>query len=85
MLEDMSLSEVKNLIEYYFSTSSGSRHSLEWFVNNYDRLIEKRAEYEKDKADRERLRRESAKRAEEWRKRQSGNNPGEDSGSSLSE
>lgn len=76
VLEDLKPAQVMVLLDYYLETTSNSRHSLEWFFYNYDKLIEKREQYEKDEADRKRLREESKKRVEEWRQKQSGNTSG---------
>lgn len=85
VLEDLKPAAVMKLIDFYFSTSSTTRHSLEWFFYNYDKLIEKKAEYDRDEADRKKLREESRLRVEEWRQSRRGNTRGENSGSSLSE
>lgn len=69
VLEGMSPQDVKELIDYYFTTTQAKRHSLEWFFYNYDKLMEGRAESEKDKARREKMRSESEQRAKEWRDR----------------
>lgn len=69
VLMDMSKSEAKELIDYYLSCSSTNGHSLEWFFYNYERLIEKRADYEKDQVERARLREESRRRVEEFNNR----------------
>jgi len=69
VLEGMSPSDVKELIDYYFTTTQAKRHNLEWFFYNYDKLMEGKQESEKDKARREKMRRESEQRAKEWRDR----------------
>lgn len=69
ILEGMPPSEVKNLLDYYFTLTLPKRHSLEWFFYNYDKLIESRTETEKDKDRRAKLREESERRAREWREK----------------
>lgn len=69
VLEGLSPSEVKSLIDYYFTVTPAKRHNLEWFFYNYDKLIEGRTESEKDKARRAKMRRESEQRAKEWREK----------------
>lgn len=73
VLQDLSANQAKLLIDFYLETVSTNRHSLEWFFYNYDKLIDRKAQYEKDEADREQLRHESKKRVEEWRRRKLGN------------
>lgn len=69
VLEGLSPTEVKALIDYYFTMVPAKRHNLEWFFYNYDKLIESRQESEKDRARRDKLRVESEQRAREWRER----------------
>lgn len=69
VLEGLSPTEVKGLIDYYFTTTPAKRHNLEWFFYNYDKLIEGRTEAVKDAERRERLRQESEQRARDWRER----------------
>lgn len=74
ILMDMTLTETKDLIDYYFTTVSPNGHTLEWFFYNYDKLAEAK---EKMDADRQRLaviREATRRRTEEWRKKNSGNN-----------
>lgn len=74
ILMDMTLTEAKELIDYYLTTVSPNGHTLEWFFYNYDKLAEAK---EKTDADRKRLaliREATRLRTEEWRKKQSGNN-----------
>lgn len=68
ILYDLNVVEVKSLLDYYFDAVSTHGHSIDWFFNNYDKLIETREIAEKDEADRARLREESKKRVEEWKK-----------------
>jgi len=74
MLRDMGSTEAKALIEYYFETISPNQHSLDWFLYNYDKLVEAKRVKDEDAAHLARLREESKRRTEEWRKRINGNN-----------
>ena len=69
ILQGMAPSEVKELIDYYFTLTMPKRHSLEWFFYNYDKLIAGRNETDKDRERREKMRRESEQRAKEWKER----------------
>jgi hypothetical protein len=69
MLRDMGPVEAKALIDYYFETISTNQHSLDWFLYNYDKLQVAKTERDKDAASLARIRQESKRRAEEWRKR----------------
>lgn len=73
MLLDMSIDEAKALIDYYFETASPNGHELDWFLYNYDKLEIARSKHADDAAALARLREESKRRAEEWR-RKIGNN-----------
>ncbi len=66
ILMDMPTPEVKALIDYYLTTASMKRHSLEWFLYNYDKLVEACRVQKEDAARRAKLREESEKRAKEW-------------------
>lgn len=83
ILEDLTPTQCRQLLEYYFSAESSKNHSIDWFFHNYDKLIEKKKYDEADAVDRAQLRAESKKRVEEWRKR--GNFRGEDSSGGMSE
>lgn len=74
VLEDLSAAKAMELIDFYLAAQSSNRHSLEWFFYNYDKLIDKKETYEKDEADRRKLRAASKKKVEEWRKQKSDNN-----------
>lgn len=69
ILTDMPASKAKELVDFYFSTTSQKQHSLDWFFYNYDKLIESLSDLEKDRLRRKQLREESEKRAAEWRAR----------------
>lgn len=72
MLMDMTPTEAKSLVDYYFTTINPQNHPLEWFFYNYDKLEEAKAKMEEDQRRLEVIRAESAKRAEEWRKKKNG-------------
>lgn len=67
VLMDMSLTEAKELIDYYFRTESPRQHSLEWFLYNYEKLIESRTIREADDALQQKIMAETAERARRWR------------------
>lgn len=69
MLKGMSMAEVKSTLEYYLTTNNASRHKLDWFFYNYDKLLENRRDSESDSEHRAKLRRESEQRAREWREK----------------
>lgn len=68
ILSDLSSTEAKSLIDYYFRTESAKGHPLDWFFYNYDKLLIAKAESDVDADRTAKLREESKKRAEEWRK-----------------
>lgn len=74
ILMDMSVSDTQELIDYYFGTQSLNGHTLEWFFYNYEKLAEAMEKTNEDVAALARIREETRKRTEEWRKKQSGNN-----------
>jgi len=69
VLMGMSPDEAKEVIDYYFKTTSTRKHSLDWFFYNYEKLIAGKNELAEDQARREKLRRESEERAREWMQR----------------
>lgn len=69
VLMDLSVQDVKGLMDYYFTTDSTKRHSLDWFLYNYEKLIEAMTEQLRDAQRRAKLRKESEERAKEWRER----------------
>lgn len=68
VLMSMSMHNAKELLEYYFTTSSEGRHSLTWFFNNYESLMSAKSDSDTDKEHRKKLMEESKRRAQEWRK-----------------
>lgn len=69
ILMDMSSDDIKALIDYYFETINPQGHTLDWFFYNYERLAEGKEKADKDKAALARIREETRKRTEEWRKK----------------
>lgn len=69
LLMGMPPSDARELLDFYFTTKSEKRHSLDWFFYNYEKLTESLTEVEKDRAHRDKLRHESEQRAKEWRER----------------
>lgn len=67
ILRDMSPSECKALIDYYFDT--GGNHALDWFFWNYDKLIIARTSSVQETKARDKLKEESKQRVKEWRER----------------
>ena len=67
MYDAMNKKEIKSLLDYYFTTASGTSHSLDWFFYNYDKLIEAKGWVEKDQQNIDRLRNETEERARRWR------------------
>jgi len=69
VLMDFSMDQAQELVNYYLTTASATRHSLEWFLFNYDKLVTARQNQVNDAARRAELRKESEERAREWRER----------------
>jgi hypothetical protein len=79
MLEDMTVAEVKELIDYYMKIDGTHGNQLPWFFNHYDELIKNKEAQEADDEFREKLRQETILRTEAWRQARGGN-AGSDSG-----
>lgn len=79
MLEDMTVDEVKELIDYYMKTEGPHNNQLPWFFNHYDELIKNKEAQEADDEFRARLRETTIRRTEAWRQARDGN-AGSDSG-----
>lgn len=69
VLQGLPPAEVKDLLDFYLTTGSTRKHPLEWFFYNYDKLIEQKSDVDADRKHRAKMREESKKRSEEWRKR----------------
>src|SRR5574338_88129 len=67
MMEDLTVSECKSLVDFYMKTEGSHNHSLSWFFNHYDELIESKRESDSDQAMREKLREETRLRTQEGR------------------
>lgn len=70
VLMDMSINDAKLLLDYYLNTASTTqnrKHSLDWFLYNYEKLIESMQAQQEDAERRKKLREESEIRAREWR------------------
>lgn len=68
ILQSITTPSVKELIDYYLTTHSTNRHSLEWFFYNYNKLYRSMQDGKKDAEHRDKLMQESKLRAEQWRK-----------------
>lgn len=68
LLQDITPTEGRALIDYYFTTAGSQGHTFEWFQYNYEKLIRAKIEADKDAAAQSLARAESKRRAEEWRK-----------------
>lgn len=66
VLYDLSLGDARELLDFYLETNSTHGHSLDWFFNNYDKLIVSKESARQDEEERRKLRAESKKRLEEW-------------------
>lgn len=69
VLGGMSLDNAKELIDFYLTTANNRDHDLEWFFYNYDKLEDARDKAAEDRAEIERLKEETKKRASEWSRR----------------
>lgn len=67
VLMDMPMDEAKSLIDFYFVTVSTNRHSLDWFFNNYDKIINNRNEFEVEQERRKQQRLETQERVARWK------------------
>lgn len=74
MLQDMSMVDFKELVDYYMRTGGSHRHSWQWFANHYDELVESKKERDADIETREKLREQTKRRTEEWRQKKVDNN-----------
>lgn len=72
MLYDLTMVEVKELIDFYMKTSGSHNHSLQWFYNNYEKLVTSKQEQDEDRVHREKLMAQTRARTEEWRKNGNG-------------
>lgn len=68
MIEDYGTPKAKAIIDYYFETYRPS-HPTSYLLYNYEKLKASMDERDNDEAERAKLRAESKKRVEEWRKK----------------
>lgn len=57
LIDSVGYDRAKELISYYFKTTSNNRHALQWFMYNFDRLDDMLTKTEADKIRREKIRR----------------------------
>lgn len=69
MLQDLTVPQVFDLIDYYFLTPGTKRHDLDWFFYNYHTLLASKTDHDKMKTMREKIHAESEERAKKWRER----------------
>lgn len=67
MLRDMSLAQIKQLIDFYFTSYAHKEHDFTTFQYSYDKIEMAMREREREVKHIETLRAESAQRAKEWR------------------
>ncbi len=65
LLMDFNYAQGKELISFYLNTTGA--HTINGFLNNYDRIAQSMADAKEDKELRARLAEESKARAEKWR------------------
>lgn len=66
VLQDLPESRLRDLIDFYLTTTSSNGHSLKWFFYNYDKLNEALEEKERDAELRRKLRQQSKQRVKEY-------------------
>lgn len=69
ILYDLNMVETRNLIDFYMLTGGSHNNNLQWFFNNYEKLVVSKKERDEDRLAREALKEETKRRTEEWRKR----------------
>jgi hypothetical protein len=69
VLDHLNKQQVKDLLDFYFTTDSKRRHDLDWFFWNYEKLMEGLRLLEKDLKHREKLREETRIRTQKWKER----------------
>ena len=65
LIESVGYDRSIELIHYYFKTTSSNRHSLNWFMYNFDRLDDMLTKTEADSVRRARIREATKKMVEE--------------------
>jgi len=69
MLKDLSVEQIKALITFYFDHYNHGTHDFKGFEYSYDRLMEAMRDRDNEAEHVEKLKRESAERAKEWREK----------------
>jgi hypothetical protein len=69
MRMDMSIDEIKELVEFFFTIPDAKDHDLSNFHWNYDQVVERFKEVKKDRAHRKVLAAQSEKRTKEFEER----------------
>jgi len=69
MKMDMSVDEIKELVEFFFTIPDAKQHDLSNFHWNYDQIVERFAEVKKDRAHRKVLAKQSEQRVKEHEER----------------
>lgn len=67
VLSGMSIPLAKELLDYYFTTPPTRRHDLNWFFQNYEKILVAYQNGKTDAEHRRKLMEESKIRAEQWR------------------
>lgn len=67
MLMDYNSEEIRNLIDFFFTTESSNSHKISTLFYGYDKLVDAMRLHDQDVAFREKLKEETKRRAEEWR------------------
>lgn len=66
MLMDYESDDLKQLIDFFLTTQSNTRHRINDLFYGYDRLVEAMRQHDEDVALQQRLREETKRRTEEW-------------------
>lgn len=69
ILADMTPTQIRRLLDYYFASNSSKAHDLDNFFYNYDKIIKSMEDSVTHREERQRLMKESEERAKEWRQR----------------
>ena len=69
VLGGMKMDEAKELISFYFTTTTSNNHGIDWFFYNYEKLIDSKRDADSDREKRARLRAETEERARRWNER----------------
>lgn len=67
VLQSMSMTQAKELLDYYLTTPGNRKHDLDWFFYHYHDLVTGMQTSADDSAHRSKLMEESRIRAERWR------------------